>query len=137
MVAVTLHTQRATDRRILDCGLDYILTVKGYQPTPQARMRDDFHRAAPEHSEDRLGHGRIECRTIRVSLKLDLESSRLPFAVVRFASRLTREMIDSMLTSLTPKLATPVRLRIWSRCYSTIENCVNRVHETVLDEDAR
>ena len=148
VIADALHTQRATAQHILDCGLHYILTVKGNQPTLQEQLRDDYHWALTEHSESHLGHGRIERRTIQVSPELDLDCPWLAFPGVRFAARLTREVIYKktgeprstqvvyLLTSLPPELATPARLRHWSRLYWRIENCVHYVRDTALGEDA-
>ena len=62
----------ATAQHILDCGLHYILTVKGNQPTLQQQLRDDYHWAHTERSASDLGHGRIERRTIQVSPRTGL-----------------------------------------------------------------
>ena len=91
VIADALHTQRATAQHILDCGLHYILTVKGNQPTLQEQLRDDYHWAHTERSASDLGHGRIERRTIQVSPELDCPW--LAFPGVRHAAHLTREVI--------------------------------------------
>ena len=95
MTADALHsTQCETARHPLDCGLHCILRVNGSQPTLQQQLRDDYHWSVTEPSECSFGDGRIERRTIRVSLELDLDFPWLAFLGVRFVVRLKREAID-------------------------------------------
>ena len=65
VIADALHTQRETARHILDDGLHDILTVQGNRPQLLEQLRDDYRWTVAGRSEARLGHGRIERRTLR------------------------------------------------------------------------
>ena len=136
---------------ITEAGADYLLAVKGNQPSLQAEIEDLFA-SAPS---DRLatvvdwdkGHGRIEKRTVTVSRETDwLEGDRrfpgelrLPGAatIIRVSSRTelkdrcrydTRYYISS--AALTPQAAAEAVRGHWA-----IENGLHWVLDVTFNED--
>lgn len=76
--------QRAIAEKILDQGADYILALKGNQPTLEAAVRHFFvtgpeaeaHRTTSAYTEQtEQGHGRVETRCAWISAELDTELS--------------------------------------------------------------
>ncbi len=133
---------------VLADGFDFLLTVKGNQPTLLEQIRDGFDWAGQTpHSESGLDHGRIEQRTLRVSQELDPERSCLEFPGVRCVPQVRREVEFKkdgrqrqpetiyLITSLRPDQITPQRLLQLNRDYWGIENRVHSVRDVALRED--
>jgi len=149
VTADALHTQRETARHLVaDRGADYVLTVKGNQPTLLAACRrvlsgpaGDF---APEHVAFDRGHGRTEQRTTRIAPAGDQSQISFPHAAQVFrirrdvggldGQRATKE-IAHCITSLTPEQASPEELAGFIRGHWQIENRLHWVRDVVYDED--
>jgi predicted transposase YbfD/YdcC len=74
--------QRAIAQKILDQGADYVLALKGNQPTLEQAVERFFvtgpeaeaHRSRSEyHEQTEQGHGRVETRCAWISAALDAE----------------------------------------------------------------
>ncbi len=148
VLADALHTQRETAAQLLADGFDFLLTVKGNQPTLLEPIRDGFDWAGQTpHSESGLDHGRIEQRTLRVSQELDPKQPWLEFPGVRCVAQVRREVEFKkdgrqrqpetiyLVTSLRPDQITPQRLLQLNRHYWGIENRVHSVRDVALRED--
>src|ERR1035437_5875861 len=148
VTADALHTQRETARHLVaDRGADYVLTVKGNQPTLLAACRrvlsgpaGDF---APEHVAFDRGHGRTEQRTTRIAPAGDQSQISFPHAAQVFrirrdvggldGQRATKE-IAHCITSLTPEQASPEDLAGYIRGHWGIENRLHWVRDFCFDE---
>ncbi len=148
VLADALHTQRETAAQLLADGFDFLLTVKGNQPTLLEPIRDGFDwTGQTPHSESGLDHRRIEQRTLRVSQELDPKRPWLEFPGVRCVAQVRREVEFKkdgrqrqpetiyLVTSLRPDQITPQRLLQLNRDYWGIENRVHYVRDVALRED--
>jgi len=144
-----LHTQRENAETIVEGKGDYVMLVKGNQPTLQEDIEFLFQEdGAPEEwfddaSESNTGHGRIEHRSIRTSTILN-ETVGWPGArqvfeihrarVERTSGKLHEETVYGI-TSLSPARANPVRLMKLIRGHWSIENNLHWVRDVDFDED--
>jgi predicted transposase YbfD/YdcC len=146
--------QKEIARTIVDGGGDYVLAVKDNQPTLHAAIQTAFAKAAtqpiPAHREYRTeecGHGRHECRTVRVlpavrnvaasQLKLWLGLLTLVM-VVRVVTCQTTGVVTTevayYISSLRPNAR---RIGRAIRGHWGIENGLHWVLDVVFREDAR
>ena len=144
-----LHTQRENAETIVEGEGDYVMLVKGNQPTLQEGIKFLFESDdAPEEwfddaSESSKGQGRIEHRSIRTStvLKdtLDWPGSQQVFEIhrtrfERTTGKLHEETVYGI-TSLSTTRADPTRLMELIRGHWSIENNLHWVRDVVFDED--
>lgn len=146
VTADALHVHRENVEAVLDRGGEYVLTVKGNQPTLERDLAALFPAAAedlPHHVTFDRGHGRIETRDITVSR----EVADLDFPGVFQAFRVRRETrgLDGGqlrtpetvygITSLTAWQANPADLLGHNRGHWSIENREHYVRDWTWDED--
>jgi predicted transposase YbfD/YdcC len=147
-VRVSLYCQRELCQQVLDRGGDYLLIVKGNQPTlyhtllrtfdPQARPL----LACQEIRTIEKGHGRIEIRELRATA----DPLALPdWPGVAQLFRLERiwwehgrrkQQVRYGITSLPPAIATAQRLLQLKRGHWLTENRGHRAKDVSLGEDA-
>lgn len=145
VTADALHTQRSHAHYLRRHRGHYLFIVKGNQPTLHARLAAlPWSQVPVGHVEHDKGHGRRECRTLRV---ISSALPRLPFPHARQALRITRERLDLhsgqvgrevvyAVTDLTFEAAGPARLATLVRGHWTIENRVHHVRDVTYREDA-
>ena len=147
--ADALHTQCAFCWQVRRWEGDYVLIVKGNQPS----LHDDlelFFREPPADCRDwrsartvDKGHGRLEIRELVVSTELN-DFLAGQWAGVAQVFRLTRTVKEDGqtrtevvygITSLSPKLASPERLLQLVRAHWAIENRLHWRRDVTLRED--
>lgn len=139
------HTQFKTALLLRKRGIDYVMTVKGNQPTLYRQVFDrclPLLQEPPGHQEEERGHGRIKRWTTWTTTAEDI---RFPHArtvaVIRREEfdlegvRLTKEYAF-IITSLRKERATPVAIHSRVRQHWGIENRVHYVRDTTWREDA-
>lgn len=145
-----LFCQRALCQHVLDAGGDYLLLVKGNQPTLLADVRELFDPATPSlplrdqreaHTVDQ-GHGRAD-DTRHLIASTDLVDY-LDWPGVQQVFRLTRSWwehdgahhtVRYGITSLPPTVASAERLLRLRRGHWSIENRLHYVKDGSLGED--
>jgi predicted transposase YbfD/YdcC len=145
ITADALHCQRAHADYLHGRGAHYLFNVKGNQPRLRKALARLPWAQAPGLLERNVGHGRTECRSIKV---IDLdgapEAQRFPHGaraikVVR-RRRVTghpRRSVETVyaLTSLDHRGADPRLLASWIRSHWTIENSLHWVRDVTEGED--
>jgi hypothetical protein len=139
------------ERPVIAAGGDYLLFVKGNQPTLYEDLSLFFREPPLDCLDWRTaqttdkGHGRLENRKILVSTELNDFLARDWYGVgqvfclrrrVEHALKCTQEIVYGI-TSLTPKMAGPERLLELSRDQWSIENHLHYRRDVTLGEDAR
>lgn len=145
VTADAAHTQFKTAILLHKRGIDYVLTVKGNQPTLHRQVFGrclELLQETPGHEEEERSHGRIKRWAIWTTTAEDV---RFPFArtiaVVRREEfdleghRLTKEYAF-IITSLRGDRATPAAVHAHVRLHWGIENRVHYVRDTAWREDA-
>lgn len=147
-----LHTQRGHADLLHDAGADWIFTVKGNQPTLQARLKALNWTDVPVGDRIReAGHGRRETRTIYV-MSIENIPDRARYGVAEFfphaaqAIKLIRRIRRRdgrwhtetvyAITSLGYRGAHPSLLAAWIRGHWRIENSLHWVRDVTFGEDA-
>jgi predicted transposase YbfD/YdcC len=141
-----LFTQTAIAQTICDAGGDYLMAVKGNQPTLHGDLTLLF--ADPDASaacaaETRLHGGRIERRVLRASTELadfvDWPGMAQAVCVERRVTHKgtgeTRTDVAYAITSLTPTAITPAQLLVLWREHWHIENKLHWIRDVTFDED--
>jgi predicted transposase YbfD/YdcC len=148
--ADALYTHKHFCQQVIASGGNYLLFVKGNQPT----LQDDLHLFFDEPPPDCLdwrtgstvekGHGRLTHRLIHVSTELNGFLARDWYEVgqvfclrrrVEHALKCTQEYVYGI-TSLTPQQANPLRLLELIRNQWLIENRLHWRRDVTLAEDA-
>lgn len=141
-----LFTQREIATTIRDAGGDYLMEVKGNQPTLQEEITVLF--ADPDlpvvqAEETRLHGNRIETRTLRASTQLNgysdwpglAQALSVERRVTHKGTGETRCEVAYAVTSLPPVQATPAQLlQVW-REHWHIETRLHWVRDVTYDED--
>ncbi|HEY7951889.1 MAG TPA: ISAs1 family transposase, partial [Solirubrobacteraceae bacterium] len=145
VTADALHTQTAFAQGVLDQGGDYLLCVKGNQPT----LYDDIALAfadpatacsSPVSTTD-CQRGRTEVRRLRTTTCLNTYITALPRVgqvaevtrTVTHQGRTTKEVVF-LVTSRPPALGSPTHLLAWIRGHWSIEARHN-VRDGTFGED--
>lgn len=143
VTADAMHTQRGHAHYLADREADYVLTVKNNQPALHARLEALPWRDIPVcHRDNDRGHGRIECRTLKVATV-----TGLPFPHAAQAFRIQRRVHDLDdtprhtetvlgITSLDAQQATVEQLATYLRGHWGIENRLHWVRDVTFGEDA-
>ena len=132
VTADALHTQTAFAQGVLDQGGDYLLCVKGNQPTLYADIALAFADPAtttsrPTTTLDRR-RGRTEVRSLRTTTDLNTYLTALP--AIGQVAELTRTVTDHkgthqevafLVTSRPPARARRRQLLAWSRGHWSVE----------------
>jgi predicted transposase YbfD/YdcC len=139
-----LHCQRDHVAYLAERGADWILTVKGNQPTLHHQLAALPWRAVPDATRDTgRGHGRREIRTLKVltiSTGIDFPHASQAIQIRRRRHRLdqpkrfTTETIYAI-TNLRVHQAKPAQLAAWIRRHWHIENQIHWVRDVTYDED--
>lgn len=141
-----MFTHATVARTILDAGGDYLMAVKGNQPTllgDVATLFADPDRRVRRAEETRLHGGRIERRTLSASTELVGYSDWPGLAqalcverrVTEKATGETRRELAYAVTSLSPTEAPPARLLALWREHWHIENKLHYVRDVTFAED--
>ncbi len=141
-----LFTQTDIAQAIYDAGGNYLMAVKGNQPTLHDTLTLLF--ADPEapyvQAEERRMHGgRIERRVLRASSELMgctdwpglAQAVCVERRVTRKATGETRTDVAYAITSLAPTVATPAQLLVLWREHWGIENKLHWIRDVTFDED--
>ncbi len=145
VTADALHTQTAFAQGVLDQGGDYMLCVKGNQPTLYDDIASAFTDPATPCSRqmsttDRQ-RGRLEVRTLRTTTALNHYLTSMPS--VGQVAELTRTVTSHgtthrevvfFVTSRPPRRATPHQLLAWIRGHWSIE-ARHHVRDVTFGED--
>lgn len=147
--ADALHTQRAFCQAVVGSGGEYLLFVKGNQPTLKEDLRLFFDEPPADCRDWRtahtcnLGHGRLEQRMLIASTELNdfLAKTWSGVAqVFRLRRRVTKPLVCTQqivygLTSLSSQKADPQRLLELSREHWAIENRLHWRRDVTMQED--
>lgn len=135
-----VHTQHETAQAITEAGGDYVLTVKGNQPSLLAKLKDLPWSQITGHRRTEIGHGKTVTRSIKVaSLPAWIE---FPGAAqiaqlrrtVTIDGRRSAEVVY-LITSADHRAAPPAVLASWVQSHWGIENRIHHVRDTTYDED--
>jgi predicted transposase YbfD/YdcC len=139
-----LHCQRDHVAYLAERGADWILTVKGNQPTLHRQLAGLPWPAVPDATRDTdRGHGRREIRTLKiltVSTGIDFPHAAQAIQIRRRRHRLdqpkrfTTETVYAI-TNLRVHQARPAQLAAWIRRHWHIENQIHWVRDVTYDED--
>lgn len=140
--ADALHTQQAFCQAVLAAGGDYLLFVKGNQPTLREDLRLFFDEPPADCRDWRTaetcnaGHGRLEQRMLVASTELH-DFLAKPWSgvaqVFRLRRRVTKPLVCTQqmvygFTSLTPQKAGPQQLLALSREHWAIETIKSQMN---------
>lgn len=141
-----LFTQADIAQAIRDAGGDYLMEVKGNQPTLHDELMSLF--ADPDAvcvraEETRLHGGRIEWRVLRASSELVgytdwpglAQALCMERRVTQKATGETQTEVAYAITSLAPTVATPAHLLVLWREHWHIENKLHWIRDVTFDED--
>ncbi|WP_322755412.1 ISAs1 family transposase [Frankia sp. Cas3] len=144
VTADAAHTQFKTAILLRTRGIDYVLTVKGNQPTLHRQVFErclPLLQQTPSHEEEERSHGRIKRWAIWTTAA---DGIRFPFArtiaVIRReefdleGNRLTKEYAF-IITSLRGWRATPAAIHTHVRRHWEIENEIHYTRDTAWRED--
>lgn len=148
--ADALYTQKSFCQQVIASGGNYLLFVKGNQPTLQEDLRLFFDEPPLDCLDWRTGstvdkgHGRLTNRLIQVSTELNDFLAHDWYGIgqvfclrrrVEYRLKCTQEYVYGI-TSLTPKQADPLRLLELIRSQWSIENRLHYRRDVTLAEDA-
>jgi len=150
VTADALLTQREVAQTILASGGDYLLVVKGNQPTLYAEIAATFAPGADDtglvgstdtvtQHGDRIEHRRLTASTALVAysdwpgLQQVLRVDRR--VVHKVAGRVLRAERAYAVTSLRPRRATPAQLLGLWRGHWAVENQLHYIRDVAFDED--
>ena len=145
LTADALHTQTAFAQGVLDQGGDYLLCVKGNQPTLYddiaLAFADPAMRCSRSTSTIDRRRGRTEVRRLRTTTDLNRYLTSMP--QVGQVAALTRTVASKgashqevvfLITSRTPKRASHAQLHAWIRGHWSIE-ARHYVRDVTFGED--
>ncbi len=146
VTTAALFTQREIARTICDAGGDYLMAVKGNQPTLHADLTllfTDADASCQWAEETRLHSGRIERRVLRASTELTgctdwpglAQAVCMERRVTEKATGETHTDVAYAITSLAPTTATPAQLLVLWREHWHIENKLHWIRDVTFDED--
>jgi len=141
-----LFTQQEIARTICDAGGDYLMAVKGNQPTLHADLTllfADADAVCQCAEETRLHSGRIERRILRTSTELTgcidwpglAQALCMERRVTEKATGETHTDVAYAITSLASTAATPAQLLVLWREHWHIENKLHWIRDVTFDED--
>lgn len=138
------HAQRNTAAYICERDADYVLTVKGNQPTLMRAIADRFADArAADHVHDERRAGKRTERAIWTAPAegIDFPSAAQIFRIRRLTfnslgEKIGKEIVHGV-TSLDVEHATAEAVAAWVRRHWGIENKIHWVRDVVFDEDAQ
>lgn len=141
-----LFTQTDIAQTIRDAGGDYLMEVKGNQPTLHAELTLLFADAGAPCSravERRMHGGRIEQRSLRASTELTgcvgwpgmAQAVCVERRVTHKATGETHTERAYAITSLAPTAVTPAQLLVVWREHWHIENKLHWIRDVTFDED--
>src|SRR5215469_15374049 len=143
ITADALHCQRQTAEAIVNCGGDYILTVKANQPTLHKQLKALPWKQIPvcDRSTEH-GHGRATKRVLKaceVAAGIGFPHAVQVLQLTRTATdRKTKRKHTEVvyaLTSLKITDATPKQIAGWLRGHWSIENQLHWVRDVTYGED--
>jgi predicted transposase YbfD/YdcC len=137
------HTQHATAQYIIEREADYVLTLKGNQPSLLKAVSDVISAGLDHghHVEEERSHGRVVRRQIWTSPSGNIvfpgaeQIFRIRRDVFDLAARLLSTEIVHGITSLCVQQATAQAVAAWVRRHWGIENKSHWVRDVVFGED--
>lgn len=138
------HTQRETATALKTGGWDYLMTVKGNQPTLQTEVASvcrPLLSRPPDHHVEEKGHGRIKRWSTWTAPAGDID-----FPHLRQVAIIRRDTLDLLrrpiakefaliITSSAPDTCGPADIHTHTRGQWGIENKVHWIRDVVWDED--
>ncbi|WP_284044644.1 ISAs1 family transposase [Actinoplanes sp. M2I2] len=144
ITADALHCQRDHITYLAERGANWILTVKGNQPSLHKQLAGLPWKQVPDAARtDDRGHGRREIRTLKilsVSTGIDFPNAAQALQIRRRRRRLdqpkrfTTETVYAI-TDLRVHQAKPHQLAAWIRGHWSIENSIHWIRDVTYDED--
>jgi predicted transposase YbfD/YdcC len=135
-----LHTQTDTAAWLTSRGADYVLTVKGNQPTLRAALKALPWRQVPAHAAVQTGHGRRAHRTIKTTdapAWIAFPGATQVAQLRRTATRAGKKTVEVvyLITSADRTAAPPATLAGWVQGHWCIENRLHWIRDVTYDED--
>lgn len=135
-----MHPQTDTARLIVDRGGDYVLTVKGNQPTLYRQLKDLPWSKVPAHTTTQTRHGRRTTRTIKIidaPAWIGFTGAAQVAQVRRTTTRAGKKTVEVvyLITSADHHAAPPATLAGWVQGHWGIENQLHWVRDVTYDED--
>lgn len=136
-----LHAQHATAAKIVTGGGDYVLTVKGNQPTLFTRLRALTWKNVPATTSTQRSRGRSVTRTIKVVEVpgwIEFTGAAQVAQIRRTTTRGTKKSVEVayLITSAGSTTARPEVLAAWVQSHWHIENRLHWVRDVTFGEDA-
>ena len=140
ITADALHCQRDTANWLIEHGADYLMTVKGNQPTLRAKLKNLPWSQVPGHTYRDTGHGRRVTRTVKavvVPAWVDWPGAAQVLQVRRTRIIKGRKHVEVVyaICSVPTKHATPQLVACWIQGHWGIENALHWVRDVTFDED--
>jgi predicted transposase YbfD/YdcC len=144
VTADAMHTQREhAEFLVARKHADYLLVVKGNQPSLAAQLRQlPWHQIPLSHRTRDQGHGRVEIRTLKVASVPGLgfphatQAIQVTRRVRDLGSTRWRTVTVYAVTSLGAHQAGPAQLALYLRGHWRIENGLHWVRDVCFGEDA-
>lgn len=136
-----LHAQHATAAQIVTAGADYVLTVKGNQPTLFNRLKRLPWKDVTSTTRSERSRGRGITRTIKVVDVPDWIEFTAAAQVAQLRRTTTRGAkktveVAYLVTSADARTARPEVLATWVQSHWHIENRLHWVRDVTFGEDA-
>ncbi len=136
-----LHAQHATAARLVAAGADYVLTVKGNQPTLFGRLKRLPWKDVHASTRSERTRGRRVTRTIKVVQVPDWIEFTGAAQVAQLRRTVTRGgkktvEVAYLVTSADVRAAPPQVLAAWVQSHWHIENRLHWVRDVTFGEDA-
>jgi hypothetical protein len=138
------HTQRETATGLKAAGWDYLMTVKGNQPTLQTEVAAACRpllSQPPHHLLEEKGHGRIKRWSTWTAPAGDIDFPHLrQVAIIRrdtfdLLHRPIAKEFALIITSSPPETCGPAEISTHTRGQWGIENKVHWIRDVIWDED--
>ena len=140
VTADALHCQRDTATWLVGRGGDYVLTVKGNQPTLRNTLKALPWTKVPGHTYRDNRHGRRVTRTVKavaVPAWVDWPGAAQVLQIRRTRIVNGRKQIEVVyaVTSVPMEQAQPRTMAAWIQGHWAIENALHWVRDVTYDED--
>lgn len=136
-----MHAQTDTAAAITNAGGDYLVTVKGNQPSLHAACKKLPWAGVPSHAALERSHGRRVRRTIKVVQApawIGFPGAAQVAQIRRTVTRAGTKTVEVVyvITSADHAAAPPAALAAWVQGHWGIENRLHWVRDVSFDEDA-
>lgn len=140
VTADALHCQRETATWLIGHGADYVLTVKGNQPTLRNTLKALPWARVPGHTYRDTRHGRKVTRTVKAVQAptwIDWPGAAQVLQIRRTRIVNGRKRIEVVyaISSVPMRQAQPKTVAAWVQGHWSIENSLHWVRDVTYDED--